>query len=141
LTVAHRLFGTVLGGLVISLILAGCEPSTPAAGAKSSIVGEWEVVEYVAPGVPGNLADQHDMSLAFTEEGRYVWTFDPPLPGASEAGAVAMASGAYELLDDTRMLLLAEIPAEARGVMEYSVTATVLRLESETGAVTTARRK
>jgi hypothetical protein len=44
---ARYVLGTVLGGLV-ALILAGCEPVTPAAGnaptEKPSIVGEWDVV-------------------------------------------------------------------------------------------------
>ena len=90
-------------------------------------MGEWTVTEYPDEGRWYDLTDEHDITIIFTDD-TWVWTFDPPLPGASEAGAAAVISSTYELLSGSRMLMVFERPAKAQGVVEYSVTATTLTL-------------
>ena len=102
---------SVLGGLVIAvLILAGCEEATRA---TTSIVGEWTVTEYPDEGRGYDLTDEHDITMIFTDD-TWVWAFDPPLPGVSEAGAAAVISGSYELLSDSRILMVFERPIEGQ---------------------------
>ena len=130
----------VLGGLVIVavLVLAACQEAS--APAKPTIVGEWEVTEYMDSARGDiDLVDEHDITLIFTDD-TWVMTFDPPLPGVSEHGAAAIISGSYELLSDSRMLLVYERPVEGQGVVEYSVTATTLTFGREGHPPIKARR-
>ena len=89
------LVGAALVGLVIALV--GCEQPS----ATEAIEGTWIVTEYPDAARGYDLADEHDMTLIFTKD-RWVWTFDPPLPGVSEHGAAQALVGSYELLPDWR---------------------------------------
>ena len=73
-----------------------------------------------------NLADEHDITMTFTAD-TWVLTFDPPLPGVSEAGAAAVIGGRYELLSDSRVLITLESPLKGQVVTEYVVRRTTLR--------------
>lgn len=64
-----------------------------------------------------DLVDEHDIMLIFTDD-TWAMIFDPPLPGVSEHGAAAVISGSYELLSDSRMLLVFERAGRGTGCDE-----------------------
>ena len=127
----RRVLEAVLGGLVIAavFVLAGCEPAVSSGKPKAvepSIEGEWTVTEALDKARGGDLADEHDMTLIFTEDS-WVWTFDPPLMGVTaDSSSIAVFVGSYELLTDTRMLFVFERPVEGELVFEYSLDASTL---------------
>lgn len=86
-----------------------------------------------------DLAAEHDITLTFTDD-TWAMTFDPPLPGVSERGAAAIISGRYDLLSDTRMLLVFERPIETSLVTDYLVGPTALIFELKGHRWLTARR-
>ena len=101
--------GTVLLAVIV---LVACEEAA-APSAASSIIGEWEVTEYLkwdynedGEVVQFDYADLDAMTLIYTED-RFVFI---------ETGTTL--TGSYEVLSDTRLLLE---PTEGSAVIQYSL--------------------
>jgi hypothetical protein len=123
---------------VIALIaLASCQDAMAPTSEKPSIVGEWKVVEFFDGSWDGNMAERHDVTLIYTEDGRYVATYDPPLFETVESN-----TGRYELLSGSRFMLIFMGPdgTESIQVGDYSVTATKLVLSQGDHARIVAKR-